>query len=201
MIPPTVSVASSTSDLGMPNQNHEAMRLANRKAAWIWGSIVVGFLALQVLIGVAAIFLATGDPSVAVVPDYYEKAIKWDEYVALQTQSDRLGWQVGTEIAPTGKSLQSQYVMLYLRDAQGRPLSDLSGRVRVYHHARASQTEEVSIQPMSAGVYSAEVQMPRDGLWEVELDVQGTEGQRFVKTTTFDVHRAGKSESLEDVRS
>ncbi len=201
MIPPVVNVAAMMSETDSVTPSPEAMRRANRKAAWIWGSIVVGFLSLQVAIGVVAIFLATGDPSVAVVPDYYEKALKWDDYVALQNESDRLGWQVGTEITPTGKGLESQYVMLYLRDAKGQPLSELSGQVRVYHHARAAETSDVSIRSMSAGVYSAEVQMPRDGLWEVEMDVRGPEGQRFVKTATFDVRRAGKSGAVDRAQS
>ena len=58
---------------------------ANRRAAWRWGGFVVGLLSLQVAGGITAIVLATGDESVAVVPNYHEKSLQWDAEVAVRT--------------------------------------------------------------------------------------------------------------------
>ena len=74
--------------------NNTDPAVANRRAAWRWGTLVVGMLSLQVVLGVAAVFLATGDESVAVIPNYYDKALAWDQQMAQQQASESLGWDV-----------------------------------------------------------------------------------------------------------
>lgn len=159
--------------------NHENpidTKRASRNAAWRWGSIVVGLLSLQVALGVAAIMLATGDESVAVIPNYHEKALNWDKEVALRTASKELGWvaQIDQTEGTSTAGLQ-----LRLRDRNGQLVQIESGTLEIYRHARANDTKRIELP-------SAEVALTMDdcfdaeGHWQVSLDVLDVDGNRFV---------------------
>ena len=158
--------------------NPTEIQKANRRAAWRWGSLVVGLLGLQVAGGVVAIILATGDESVAVVPNYHEKALNWDAEMAAQAASAALGWhcevmQINNEATPSG-------LRLTLTDRQGMPVLVESGELRLYRHFRASDVRQV---PIPSGKFS-KLELPRCfdaiGLWQVMLDLKCENGDRFL---------------------
>src|SRR6056297_599142 len=117
--------------------NIEQARIENRRAAWRWGSLVVGMLTVQVVAGAFAIRLATRDPSVAVVPDYYQKALDWDDHVALRRASQKLGWDVLLQQIDLDKPYSG--LQIDVVDRSGRPVPLKSGSVRLYSHVRANQ--------------------------------------------------------------
>ena len=67
---------------------------AERSAKRMWISLVILLFAIQISIGGTAIYLATGDPSVAVVPDYHTVALNWDAHHRARTAPERLGWKM-----------------------------------------------------------------------------------------------------------
>jgi len=151
---------------------------ANRRAAWRWGSLVVGLLGLQVLGGIVAIILATGDESVAVVPNYHEKALRWDEEVAAQAASAALGWQC--DVHPIEQGSLPAGLKVSLTTREGAPVVVTSGSLRFYRHARASDVQEV---PIPTGTFAA-MELPGcfqvAGLWQIMLDLKTDSGDRFL---------------------
>lgn len=183
------NVASSDSQA-----NLLAERRASRRAAWFWGTLVVSFLTMQVGIGAAAIVLATNDPSVAVVPDYYQKALDWDKSMEAQRVSDLLGWtatvQVGEPIDASGQ----RFVSVRMIDAEGKGLDQLQGQMKIYHHARATDRQSFPLELLGSGVYRGQCLMTRDGLWEVELQFSGqAETERFIDSQTLSLELADAS--------
>lgn len=159
--------------------------IANRRAAWRWGSFVVGLLSLQVVLGVAAVMLATGDESVAVIPDYYDKALNWDEQMAQRQSSKALGWQVEfveTDYGQLGSGLQ-----INLKDAADTPIQIQSGTVHLYRHARASERMAAPIAKADDGIIEVASCFSHHGLWQVELDVIDRDGNRFVESRRMDI--------------
>ncbi len=174
-----------------PAIDHQA---ANRSAALRWGSFVVGLLSLQVIGGIIAIMLATGDKSVAVVPDYHQKALDWDEHVAIRAASQRLGWNAEMTQAGEGTSTGLQ---LYLRDQTGQLVQIESGWIEIFRHARAGQVRRVPISDV-AGAITLRDCFDAEGRWQVTLDVRDASGNRFVDsqeiyvvTASADVVRGG----------
>lgn len=165
----------------------ESMRRSNRRAAWFWGGLVVCFLTAQVAVGVVAIVLATGDPSVAIEPDYYEKALNWDKHVAEKEASDRLGWSCAIEVVPTQEASPTHQLLIHMNDRSGQSVEDLKGKVKLYHHARAAEIQSLAIKPLSPGLYVVAAQMERTGLWQIELDLEGNAGERFLFEHTLDL--------------
>ncbi|PQO37355.1 hypothetical protein DTL21_05265 [Bremerella cremea] len=51
----------------------------------VWGGMIIGLLVLQIVMSVGAAIFAVGSGSNDVVPDYYQKAIHFDELKAAQT--------------------------------------------------------------------------------------------------------------------
>ncbi len=158
---------------------------ANRRAAWRWGSMIVGMLTLQVAGGIVAIVLATGDESVAIVPNYHQKALNWDDEVALRNASARLGWVA--EMNPTDGPSGTAGLAVRLRDQNGQLVEIESGSIEIYRHARAANVHRVRIPELSAGAIDLSECFDFGGLWQVSLDVHDTLGNRFVDSQEINV--------------
>mgnify|MGYP001555754167 CR=1 FL=1 len=159
--------------------------LANRRAAIRWGSLVVGMLTLQVILGVVAITLATSDQSAAVIPDYYNKALAWDEQRAQREASQSLNWQlefVETNYGKVGSGLQ-----INIRNEQNQPVQIQSGSVQLYRHARAADVVVAPIAKADDGIIEVASCFPHLGVWQVELDVIDRDGNRFVESRRMDI--------------
>jgi len=167
----------------------ERIARSQRNAAWRWGALIVGMLGLQVGLGVVAIVLATSDKSVAVVPDYYEKAMKWDEEVAARDASDSLGWTATVEYFSPDPPAAG--LAIRLTDAEDHPVPIQSGRVRFYHHARAAEVFYHEVGVTRDGRVRCPDCFPNEGLWQVELDLVDGAGQRFVDSRTIEVALSG----------
>lgn len=163
--------------------SQEQNRLANRSAALRWGGFVVGLLSVQVLGGVFAIYLATGDPSVAVVPDYHEKALNWDEQIELQKQSAELNWNVQLNVTPAEAG---QSLVMQIKDDDGGFVRIKSGSVQIYHHARAGAVLRVPVSSPGEPIVVKDC-FSRSGLWQIDMDLVDANGKRFVASKSVNV--------------
>lgn len=180
-------------------------QVANRRAAWRWGSMIVGLLGLQVAGGVMAIMLATGDESVAVVPDYHQKGLDWDKEVALRNASLSLGWncqiaQLDAKASSTpsdevsGKQ-SAAGLSLRLTDHSGQPIELRSGELQLYRHARAADVRRVRIPPGSFSQLELNDCFDAAGLWQVTIDVTDRDGNRFASSKELDIQSEGLGRS------
>ncbi len=172
----------------------EPHRIANRNAALRWGSLIIGLLSLQVIIGIICVILATSDPSVAVVPDYYQKSLDWDDSRKVEAVSDELGWSLVLVPLPgqNGASLQG-----VLRSKEDEPVVIKSGSVSLFHHTRAGDVRMIAIAPNDHGVIAIDECFVVDGLWQVTIDVKNDADERFVSTNDVLVTQANRRFSQE----
>ena len=96
-----------------------------------WPAFVVALFAGAVLANMVLVFRATGDPSHAVLPDYYQRALRWDEKLAQDRKSAALGWQLRIEAA--------RPLRVTLADRLGRPIDRATLRVSLFHKARSAR--------------------------------------------------------------
>lgn len=160
---------------------------AANRAAWLWGSVVTAFLILQLIIGGLAFSLASKDPSVAVMPNYHERALRWDDEVASRRLSDSLGWQVTAVIhepSPTGGKREIEFRLV---DANSAPVSDAQAEIEYFHHARAGEFANHPLRETGPGIYAAELPLLRKGLWEIDLTAIRSDAERFRWTRTVDL--------------
>jgi nitrogen fixation protein FixH len=144
----------------------------------------VALLAASAGANIALVVITSRDTSFAVEPNYYAKALAWDQTMAQQARSEALGWSLGLRVDPAA-ARGRKTVTVRLADRAGAPIEGAEVAVEVFHNARASRILSAALSPEGQG-YVAVMPIDRPGLWEFRLRV--TRGPEvFVATLTRDV--------------
>jgi nitrogen fixation protein FixH len=156
------------------------------KKGWYWPLILVGLMVLVIGANLGFAWVATSDPSFAVEPDYYGKALAWDEHRAQDRQNERLGWTLELSLAPERSPDGTLALAVTLSDRDGRAIPGARVSLATFHNARASHVLETELREGAEGVYAVSLPMPRPGLWEFRFEaVRGDD--RFTQTTVREV--------------
>jgi nitrogen fixation protein FixH len=138
------------------------------KKPHLFPGIVFGLLGLNVSIVGFTLYLAYSDRSFAVEPDYYQKAIGWDDTAAALERSIALGWTATFQTGDVGAL--GRNVSLTLADRVGAPIESAAVSLVAFHNARAAQQLRCDLSPSGRpGVYTAQLDLARPGLWEFRI--------------------------------
>jgi nitrogen fixation protein FixH len=158
-------------------------RRPSRGLAWPIGLAVI--LAISVGANMFVFHLANDDPSFAVEPDYYRKAVQWDDELAQRRRNAELGWRAAATLAAAREGAAGGDAATELRvrltDSAGAPLDGAAVSVEALAIDRASQVATFTLAAASdpaGGVYSAMLPAARAGRWELRL-VATRGGERF----------------------
>ena len=159
------------------------------KRGWGWPASVAVILGVTVGLNIWVYRVANDDPSFAVEPDYYRKAVDWDSTLAQRRQNLVLGWQLSSRLdAFTSRS--GALLQVTLTDAAGAPIRDATVRVAAFFNARANDIIDSALTRDSAG-YAVRLPVHHGGVWELQFDVRrGT--QRFTATSRVEAVPADK---------
>lgn len=136
-------------------------------------AMVFALLGGSVLTCVALATAANSDPGFAVEPDYYGKAVRWDQTTAEHAASAALGWTLTLATRPAGPG--EVQLLATLRTADGRLVEGARLHLEAFANARAAAIHEVDMIE-EAGVHQAIVPIGTPGLWELRWRaVRGTE--------------------------
>ncbi len=142
-------------------------------------AVVLGLLGGHMAFIFTAIALGTGDPSFAVVPNYYQKAVDYDERKVLLAESDALGWS--TELIPgTAADASGQRdLVVQIKDEKGGAVRGLTVQIDAYHLARASDPVRLVCVEALPGQYIGKARMTKEGFWQFAVDASLGE-KRFI---------------------
>jgi len=153
---------------------------------WYWPLAIVGLLVGSAGANIGLMLIATGDPTFAVEPDYYRKAIDWDKAMAQEARNAELGWSVSAQLERSARSGQGRLVAR-VTDRAGAPVAGARVAVDAFPSARACQVVSAALEPMGGdGVYAAGMPLGRPGLWELRVRVTRGE-QVFTRTISQDL--------------
>jgi nitrogen fixation protein FixH len=150
------------------NDQNEVTSRAGRFWAWLPAMLLSSML---LGLGVLA-YIAVDDPSFALEPNYYDKAVRWDRTQAAARESERLGMQLLLTGPLSQKSDGSIELELRVSDRAGTPLSAASVTLEAFPNAFASRIEHVSLREVSPGMYRGRLSGGTRGLWELRFDVK-----------------------------
>lgn len=157
-----------------------------QRAAWRWAAIILGLLALSVGANVFLMSRAVGDPAFAVEPDYYQRAVHWDEEQSQARASEELGWKASLEAVAVEDARPERAVELTLLDHTGAPVGDAEVRVVALHVANAGERVPAPLAEVAPGHYRAIMPLGRAGLWEIQIEARrGLE--RFIETRRLEL--------------
>ncbi|MFN7020151.1 MAG: FixH family protein [Phycisphaerales bacterium] len=147
----------------------------------LWLLLPAGLLALNVVIVGVTVTLAVGDKSVATEPDYYRKAVNFDDEARLREESRRLGWKAEVTLGVEGGT---QRLVVRLNDASGAPVEGAAVRVEAFAHVRSGDRQRLAMKGVEGepGAYAGAVGVDRGGLWRVNVSAERGE-ERFVHRT------------------
>jgi nitrogen fixation protein FixH len=133
-----------------------------------WPIGIGAILMLTVGANIVVYRVANNDPSFAIEPDYYRKAVAWDSTASERRVSAALGWSAPISLVRTGSALALRAMP---RDANGTPLRGATITAQLFPIARSQHVDSVAMTESTPGQYSADVSQARAGLWEVRLSV------------------------------
>lgn len=131
-----------------------------------WPVIIISVLVAQIAFGIWMARVAGNDPNFAVEPDYYAKAVNWDETMAQSRRDRALGWQaVATMTRAEGRTATLQVSLV---DSLGAAVQADSVQVEALEVAHARFVDKLTLIPSGSG-YAAPVANAGVGLWEVRV--------------------------------
>ena len=158
------------------------------KRGFGWPLGVIAILTATVGLNIWVFRVANDDPSFAIEPDYYQKAVNWDSTMAQQRENLALGWH----LAPTLGAFtphDGARLQVTLTDASGAAIGDATVKVAAFFNARANDIIDTTLLRDSTG-YVATLPVTRGGVWELQFDVRrGT--TRFTATSRIEAVPAG----------
>jgi nitrogen fixation protein FixH len=132
--------------------------------AWLPALLLGGLLGTQLVVLTRVLH----DPSVALEPDYYRKAVSWDEQRALERRSAALGWRAAVTAEP-GPLAGSVRLGVRLTDAAGAAVSGATLTGQAFANARAGRMLALRWMEAAPGRYESEIAAALPGVWELRL--------------------------------
>lgn len=153
------------------------------KRGMMWPIAVAAILGTTVAGNFVVLYLANDDPSFAIEPDYYAKALRWDDEMAQERRNAELGWRLAPTLGPvTGGGAT---LTVRLTDAAGAPLRGATLRVAALHLAHAAAIERATLVAGAGGEYTVRLPVAHDGQWELRFEA--TRGaERFTAVRRVD---------------
>jgi len=147
----------------------EAAAARESRSAKIWVGVVCGLLGGCLVTQFSFFYIASSDPSAVAEPDYYAKALKWEDRQRQERVNTELGWQGEVELGQVESG--TRRVRLRLATAQGEPVDCRLVRAELFHKARAGRAFRGTLaRTTTPGVYEASLPLRRSGLWELRLE-------------------------------
>ena len=152
-----------------------------------WPIAIAGILGLTIAANVWLIRVATGDPTFAIEPDYYRKAVRWDDELAQRRRNDELGWRVTPTLTRSGRDGRLD---LTLTDRDGAPVAGARVDVVAVHNSRAAHPLSAQLSDDGRGVYHAALAADHPGLWELRFEIHRG-GERFTADIRVEARGGG----------
>jgi hypothetical protein len=153
-----------------------------KRATW-WPIGIATVLATTVGANVALLYVSSGDPSLAIEPNYYAKAIAWDSSMAQSARNERLGWHIVPRLGAF-TARDGAVLTVTVSDSTGAAIDDASVTVSALYNGRAAVVLEQTLEHADRA-YHATLPVSHRGQWELRFDIRrGTE--RFTNTTRIE---------------
>ncbi len=140
--------------------------------AMIWPCAVVGLLSLNFVVVGITLYHAGSNTTMVPEPRYYERAVHFDEQIALRAESAKLGWTATAEITPGPGGTPTLRVRVL--DRKGAPVSGAAVRADVIPNLRPGAREALNFleNPTGPGDYLTPLASTTQGLWTVRLEAR-----------------------------
>lgn len=131
-----------------------------------WPGMVFAILGMSVIANVVLIVHATSDGGPQIVPDYYTKAVHWDEARGEEAKVADLGWDATVRIEP---SVAGQGYIQLKFEKDGVGVEGLEVGVTLRDPAKIAPLYVGPAAPAAPGQYVTKTPLSRLGVFDVEV--------------------------------
>ncbi len=139
---------------------------------WPW--VIVGMLVVHASIILGTIAVVSARHDLYVEPDYYAKAIDWDNQRAMREMADTMGWTI--ELAVYDEQVDSgtgrQALEVSIRDRDNQPIDGALVQAEAVHPAHANDRINLVLLGIDDGRYRKPIEMEVPGFWQVHLAIR-----------------------------
>ena len=166
--------------------------LPNGRARLPWALVPVALL-LSSALGVGSMaVIAARDPHFATEPDYYKKAISWDQAQAQAASNQRLGYVVELPAIVRFDAHGRATLDLTVRDRLGQPVTGAQLSASAFANAYSGSLIRAEFAEQSGGHYRAELTVSHPGQWVFAI-VGNVGGERFTADLRADLVSGGSA--------
>jgi nitrogen fixation protein FixH len=138
-------------------------------ALWAW---VPALLLGSMLLGLGVLAaIAIDDPHFALEPNYYDKAVHWDQSQREARDSAALGVQLTLPATLALSHDGTLEIELRVAERGGSALGAAVVELEAFPNAYASRVERIALREVSAGVYRGRLSGKAQGLWELRFSI------------------------------
>jgi len=158
------------------------------KREHLWPAGLTLILAITVAANIWVMRIASDDPSFAIEPNYYARAVQWDSTMAQEQRNRALAWHIAPALSAFTRD--GAELRVSLTDSAGTAIRGARMRVSALYVGRASQVVHTALVEHAAD-YSVTLPVRHAGAWELRFDVE-LGGERFTATHRLDAQPAGR---------
>ena len=149
---------------------HAAQTISNAGRFWAW--LPAGLLGTM-FIGLGTLaYIAIDDPSFALEPNYYDKAVHWDKSQSEARESNLLGLKLELTAPLRIATNGTVSVQLGVKDRKDLAVAGAEVEIEAFPNAYAGRIEHVTLRETAPGVYTGELARGVLGLWELRVVIK-----------------------------
>lgn len=156
-----------------------------RKSGWWYPYIFVAGFGVVVVVNVTMAYFATSTFTGLWTQNAFDKGVAYNQNLALAEAQTLMGWSVETKVAPVEGDQPRANVAISYVDRDGRPVEGLEVIAEFKRPTLGGYDFEAPLTALGAGTYGAIIDLPLNGLWDLEAVALGVtasyqHAQRFV---------------------
>jgi nitrogen fixation protein FixH len=137
----------------------------------------VAFFGTVFAVNFVMLRLATGTFRGVVTDSSYQASQRFNQVAQEARDQAARGWSIDTSVTRLGEGTE---IVLVAKDAEGRPLDDLSGRIQLTHPADKRLDRDTTLRPLRGGRYAASLEGVPAGQWDVVLTLEREDARLFL---------------------
>ncbi len=146
--------------------------------------MIFGLLGLNVVVVGVTIYAAGSDASVAVEPNYYQKALAWDDTARQEQANQRLAWKAIAAV--TGQAPGRSALHVNLVDSSAAPIRGATLSVEAFSFRRSGDRRILELTEVEPGVYTTDLVHESGGRWQLRL-LARLGGETFTTVANVDI--------------
>lgn len=143
------------------------MSRKSRKPGWWYPWIFVAMFGVVIVANGALIWFARSSFSGLTDEGAYDKGIGYNRALEGAAAQARLGWRADVGFVPSVAGRGA--IEARITDRAGRPMDGLEAEILLRRPAEAGLDQRLALVPQGAGMFRAEVTVPKPGQWIVRV--------------------------------